>query len=222
MFNYIPLNPESLEPLTIDFNPRVVQFVMHYVKGTQEDMTLTEREVLATKYQILMSMCKENGMNKTTYSDDYWIGENAYCVEMATQEGIDLLTDYPAYAYLKSITMGLVGGFDYTIKPNMMAMCVDTWDFNVGFDFELSLNVPRKLYRAFQALTRKLDLEWYVIELPNGDYNVTIQEQDLTHLNETHAFDTVWAIDFDGESCCIDKNDYLEYLESLRQDVLDW
>ena len=228
MFNYIRKIAKAATTFDFDFNPRVVQFVMHYIKGSQETMTLTDREKLATKYQILMSMCRQQGTNKyddsksTIEFGDTWIGENAYCVDMVEQQDEDLYSDYLAYAYLKSITMGVVGGFDYTISPNMVAMCKDTWDFNAGFTSELSLNIPRKLYKAFQCLTRKLNLEWYTIELENGDYNVTTQEQNLTALNKTHAFDTIWDIDFVGESCCIDKQEYMEYLHSMYLDVINW
>ena len=228
MFNYLINIAKAATTFDFNFNPRVVKFVMHYIKGTQEDMKLNEREILATKYQILMSMCRQRGMNKYDNNKsniefgDTWIGENAYCVDMVKQQDEDLYTDYLAYAYLKSITMGVVGGFDYTIRPDMVALCVDRWDFNTGFAAELSLNIPRKLYRAFQALTRKLDIEWYIMELDNGDYNVTIQEQDLTQLNETHAFDTLWEIDFEGESCCINMKEYREYLHSIYLDVINW
>ena len=226
MFNYLRSLAKAATSFTFDFNPRVVEFVMHYVKGTQDDMTLNEREILATKYQILMSMCRQRGMNKydngkpTIEFGDAWIAENAYCVDMVTDYDESLYEQSLAYAYLRSVTMGVVGGFDYTIRPNMQALCCDTWDFNVGFASELSLNIPKKLYKAFQVITRKLDIEWYTIELEDGDVNVTIQEQNLTDLNETHAFDTIWLVDFEGECCDINKYEYFKYLESMYNEVM--
>ena len=175
-------------------NPRAIEFVLHYIKGSQTPMTLTDDEIEATKGQILRSL----------KSDDISYGEASITVDADTEKGI-------MDAFLTGKTTGLVGGFDYTIDENMIAHCIDTWDFNTNNCFCLIIYIPKPFVKAVKMLTKKLGIE-DIVNIYSRDnvdrHYITMDEGRLAVLNDKHAFTTTWEIDFTGETCPIDFYQY--------------
>ena len=178
-------------------NYRAIEFVLHYIKGSQTPMTLRDDEIAATKRQIL----------RTLKSESYDFGEASITLDD------DMFDDKKTImeCFLTGKTTGLVGGFDYTVDENMVAHCIDTWDFNTNNCFCLILYIPKSLIKAVKLMTNKLGLPEELVTIWREDTAkpyLTVNEANLAVLNATHEFKTRWTVDFSGESCPIDFYEY--------------
>ena len=166
-------------------NPRAVEFLLHYLGGTQTDMVLTDREIELTKGQVLEEI---EGSSRETL--EWQIKKDGYIAISPS----DLKNPYHAYslidAYFCHETMGVVGGFDCTIDfDKEIAHCYDTWDFNTC---SFQMTVPcNPLVTPFLVLAFKL----VGVKLTQVKLNsVTVCEESLTKFNENHKFSTKWEV----------------------------
>jgi hypothetical protein len=169
-------------------NPRCVEFVCHYIGGSQTPMCLTEDEEYATWCQVLDSLLWEDDNEEWRYNH-------------VTGKG---WVPCPNGEWLTHITMGLVGGFCFTTsweevdgETFLVAHCHDEWDFNPnslgGGGARLSLpdGIPSAKLFAVRAAARAVGVR---ISLDaEGPY---VYEEDLVRFNEKHRFSTDWKLYF--------------------------
>ena len=188
-------------------NPRAIEFVGHYLKGSQTNKTLNEREIAQSRKQLLRSMfLGTRGAALSRYSDDY----------IKYSEGMIDGVKSETQLYFVGDTHGVIGGWDFRFDSEMIAHCSDIWDFNPTA-FNLELTVPAKgvllfknALRLFGCKQSNMIRKGHYSTQKNEDGSMTFlfDEGKLVEFNKNHAFRTEWLLDFTGASCNIDKAAY--------------
>jgi hypothetical protein len=152
-------------------NPRAIEFVCHYIGGSQTPMVLTGDEIALLKEALLEVI--------RYYPEDRQGGVPGH-------EG----------AWLTHPTKGLVGGFTYKLVlegDQFVAYCHDRWDFNEGLDGKGNMlcfpALPGWLIKTASHLAGQVGITIH----SEGD-KYYLQESDLVKFNEAHAFTTDWVI----------------------------
>lgn len=204
-------------PGHLSVNPRAVEFVMHYLLGSNEDMTLNDIEIAHTKKQWMRqamenklgSLDFDEGAVNACHSDDcldQWAYDNGGAGSKSTPI-------HTSAIYLSGVTHGVVGGWDYVIdSENCVVKCYDVWDFNPT-SLDLELKVPNRFRKMFEKALSLFNVPFVPHEM-FGDYTVfEFSEMSLSYMNERHAFTTKWEFSLEGDSCPL-------YYEQARFDYL--
>lgn len=170
-------------------NHRAIEFVCHYIGGTQTPMCLTEEETSATWWQVKNSI--HLGYDEPGYGE----------YDHVTKRG---WVPCPSGGWLSHQTRGIVGGFVYKTQweedeqgnPILVAYCHDEWDFNppmCGNTYSERLYLPKEIPSAklFAARSAARALGVRILSDEVGSYVV---EADLQKFNEKHKFSTDWEL----------------------------
>ena len=168
-------------------NPHVVEWVIHYVEGSQETKSLPKELVNITKGQIC----------RTLIATD-WFDE-------LSLTGIAGSFTYKGCCdYYTHPTMGVVGGFSYKLisfEDRFVVRCEDTWDFNFS---ELNYVIPlpdffkKTELRTLINILKRVGIP-VVLE---DDGSLGVSEHFLTQFNEKHCFKTVWEVELPSKMSC--------------------
>lgn len=171
-------------------NPRVVEFICHYIGGSQTPMFLTEEEEKETWWQVKEAI-------------------EFRCFDIVSGKG---WVTCPQGEWLTHPTKGLVGGFLFSTSWEevdgellLVAHCHDEWDFNhykEGSErLYLPEGIPSAQLFAVRAAARAVGVR--IKADKEGSY---VLEEDLVKFNEGHRFSTDWDLVFHPEdlTCDID------------------
>lgn len=193
-------------------NARAVEFVIHYLVGNKQTMTLNPQEIEATKSQWMREAMHNQlggldfaeGIVNASHSDDcqdQW--EDEY-----TEDDGDL---HVTSVYLTGKTHGIVGGWNFTLDHNnCVVKCYDVWDFNPT-TLDLQVKVPNNVRKMVQAMLDKFNIPYQAHEMFGESTQFEFNENKLNQLNEKHAFRTEWEFSIEGMSCPV-------YYEQARYD----
>ena len=183
-------------------NPRAVEFVIHYLVGNKQTMTLNQQEIESTKRQWMReamnsqlgSLDFEDGIVNACYSDD--------CQDQ--WDGADKSSElHTTSIYLAGKTHGIIGGWDFTLDHNnCVVKCYDVWDFNPT-TLDLQVRIPDYLRKMVEAMLDKFNIPYVAHEMFGEFTQYEFNENKLYSLNERHAFRTEWEFSVEGMSCPI-------------------
>ncbi len=169
-------------------NHRAVDFVCHYVGGTQTPMCLTDEEIQETKTQVL------DALKWGCYDPDTRKGWVA-----CPHDG----------EWLTHPTKGVVGGFLFEVVGEtawngeeeykiLVCKCWDEWDFNPvqgsgqngAARLELPPSIPSSVLAAGRAAAKTLG-----VKIKIDTDGVYVCEEDLVRFNDKHRFRTEWEFE---------------------------
>lgn len=186
-------------------NPRVVEFVCHYISGSKAPMTLNKEERDYTHQQVIEAIS-----NGCFNGEKGWVG----C---------------PKGSWLMHPTRGVVGGFVFKVvrhEDKIIIKCHDEWDFNYkhtgigGARLGIPSQVPVWVLNRAKPILSKLGIN---LSDDGGGWH-SIDEEDLVKFNSDHRFSTDW--EFEEPSDLLDGwefpwNDYLSLDEGYTYVVKD-
>jgi len=161
-------------------NPRAVEFLCHYIMGSQKPMKLNKNEIAATKLQIIDAI------------------KNGYINEDGTG-----WVSCPSGDWLTHTTKGIIGGYLFKVSQTdkgYIANCLDIWDFNGGQVSDI-LVVPDTIPSHLQKLGIKI-LEVLGVHIFDLEGDLCIAECSLAKYNEDHCFHTEWQVTIDQPLFC--------------------
>jgi hypothetical protein len=167
-------------------NPYVVEWVLHYVEGSQETKSLPKDLISITKGQIACTLVRT-----------FWFDEN-------TLSGIAGWYNYRGdSSYYTHPTMGVVGGFSYKLisfEDRFVVRCEDTWDFN-GSSFLIPFPDFCDL-RILINILKRVGIPVLMREDDEMEKIIGVNETWLAQFNEKHCFKTVWEVELPNKMSC--------------------
>jgi hypothetical protein len=167
-------------------NPYAVEWVLHYIGGSQKQKTLPKELIKVTQAHIIYELMTKAAFSSSTLWG--WANWHAY-------KGDTSWYTHP--------TMGVVGGFVYKFTSydnKFIVTCIDRWDFNEysapvalpnGVDIKILLKVAKKIGIPITYLEEE-DI-------------FGIRESWLSQFNDKHSFETRWEVEIPaGLKCPID------------------
>lgn len=183
-------------------NPRVIQFLLHYILGSQKEMTLTDREIVLSKSAVLSNIDFEQ--RKNIKNNIITIHGARYCegfTRTAPESSIE--------GFLSHDLDGVVGAFSFDLDPiTCEARCFDMWDFNLDCG-TLSLCVDPANWFVVLICSALAHLFPSVFEYVDDGF--FIEEGELDVFNKQHAFTTKWTVDLTGLSCPMTDDDNVPF-----------
>ena len=167
-------------------NPYVVEWVLHYIKGSKVTKRLPDALMPLTRAHILADLCQYAAFSPSTgWGHANW----------RPYKGSMCWYSHP--------TMGVVGGFIYKLvsyEDKFIVKCLDTWDFNNGV--QVPVNFPPGVdEKVIKKVIKRLGLPLAYSE-ETGRYGVP--ESALCVFNEAHSFNTEWEVTLpEGMKCSI-------------------
>jgi hypothetical protein len=167
-------SPIKAALLAAGANPLCVEFVLHYIKGSQEEKTLPE------------STIKELHPWLTNVLEQHIRGERRYASCIASMP-----PGSKGDSWWNTL-WGVVGQYRWEIESydekGFYIDCWDIWDFNVsGSSATIRIPVPKGMERMVKPLAKKLGVVCSI----SGGY-LEVEETQLTKFNTEHQFTTKW------------------------------
>lgn len=159
----------SQKGLTI--HPLVEEWVRHFFLGEGTDKVLPSSEVQLTKKAVKESL-------RELWRNPSWRIHTA-----KTGEG------WGMQFWLCSLG-GIIGAFTYSLSPTeegVQVQCWDLWDFNIGSQEVLQVELPLHLHKPIKQLARLLN-----IDVQESGSFLRVSEVELAKLNKAHQFYTRW------------------------------
>jgi hypothetical protein len=162
----------------VEVNPITLEWVEHYVRGSQTPKTLPTALIGYTKRHLCV--CLNN-------------------LRSSTLEGVARCYDEEGYKstdWYRHPTAGVVGGFAYKLiswEDKFVFHCWDTWDFNPETSDGEDYLIPVPKTVDVEVLTKILKRFRVPIRKRSGN-RVGISETWLSQFNHKHKFVTNWEV----------------------------
>jgi hypothetical protein len=168
-----------------------IEWVLHYLKGSQKEKTLPKEAVKSLRRGLKLEL------------EDRLMGYLDYPFLSCTAEAPRM----SGHTHWWKSLMGVVGAYEWTVssieETGIKVSCWDTWDFNPSDKWvSIPIGHPHPLLLKF------LDSNNIIYEVEDNELN--IQERSLMTFNKGHAFMTKWEEFFSWEELGLNKNLYLE------------
>lgn len=153
-----------------------LQFVIHYLKGNRETMTLPEKYMAESKEAVITSI-------------------NRHFRKGSNRKGTSLTAELGDGDWFSNAS-GVVGRFNFRIAQfsteGVHIKCYDTWDFNPAVQ---DIFVPEQ-FKGYVPLIKRvchlLRIKYQKYEDCYGNETISIEEKGLQKFNSSHSFNTEW------------------------------